>query len=284
LSSHGAQLFTGRLINIWEAAVARQGKSNDGGDFGVGRDSGFARRLAERRERLGYSQEALAQKTGLSKNSIQNYEAGRLPSGSSLVALCQELGLSSDFLLFGRATGGADPPGRVGAGVSENRTAMLTPPDHGADGRLIIPEPMEPESYLYALVPLAEAFLSAGGGAFVPSERATKFLAFRRDWLNNFATSLSNVVLMFVQGNSMWPTFEDGDMVMLDHGRRIIHDGALYAIGLNRTISIKRLKNLVGGRVRVISDNKDEYEADDVPLDELQVIGQIIWFARELIK
>ena len=89
---------------------------------------------------------------------------------------------------------------------------------------------------------------------------------------------------MIVQGESMSPTVMDGDLVMLDVGRRLVHGGGIYAIGLGDAISIKRLELLVGGRVRVISDNRKEYPPYEVDQAELRILGRIIWYARELIR
>jgi phage repressor protein C with HTH and peptisase S24 domain len=235
---------------------------------------GFGGRLRKKREELGLSQEELANKTGVSRNTIMKFEKGSLPQGENLVALCRALQVSADWLLFGLGEAyGADGPGVV--------------TDHGLgdpEGLPRLPEAGRPEGDLYALVPLAEARLSAGGGAFVPSEKASKFLAFRRDWLGAYATSPSQAILMSVQGESMSPTIMDGDLVMMDVGRRLVHDGGIYAIGLGDAISIKRLELLVGGRVRVISDNRQEYPPYEVDQAELRILGRIIWYARELIR
>jgi phage repressor protein C with HTH and peptisase S24 domain len=241
-------------------------------------DHGFASRLRQRRDEIGINQEGLAQLIGRSRSSVQNYETGRIPSGSALIDLCRVLGVSADWLLFGGQTREVSiPDDSASSGESDARNGGDEKP------QLVIPAAVEPETDYYAMVPLAEAHLSAGGGAFVPSENAVKLLAFRKDWLNNYATGLKNVVLMLVHGNSMSPTLENGDLVMIDHGRRIIHDGGLYAIRIDRTIAVKRLELLVTGHVRIISDNREEYGLSEVPVQDLVVLGRIIWYARELL-
>lgn len=139
---------------------------------------------------------------------------------------------------------------------------------------------LEPEHF--HLVPLAAAHLSAGGGAFVLSERFRDFYAFRKDWLRRVATSPSNIVLMIVSGHSMEATIADGDIVMIDIGRTRVHDGFVYALGQGETIAIKRLENLPGDVLRVISDNKAEYPPYTAHMRDIRIIGQVIWFAREL--
>jgi phage repressor protein C with HTH and peptisase S24 domain len=70
---------------------------------------------------------------------------------------------------------------------------------------------------------------------------------------------------------------------MIDVGRRRVHDGAMYAIGIGETISVKRLELLATGRVRIISDNRAEYPPYEMELADLRILGRIIWLARELI-
>jgi phage repressor protein C with HTH and peptisase S24 domain len=130
---------------------------------------------------------------------------------------------------------------------------------------------------------MAEAHLSGGGGAFVLSEKFKEYYAFRKEWLRRIATSVKRVVLMPIRGTSMQPTIMDGDVVMLDTGRTRIFDGQIYALSQADTIMIKRLENLVGGRVRIISENRTEFPPYEAEARDIRIIGQIIWFARELV-
>ena len=167
----------------------------------------FAGRLKRRREELGFSQHKLAKAVGLSRNSIQKFEAGTLPRGDNLMALCRVLGVSADWLL------GMDEPAYPPLRVSEESASFmepdrLTPMAGPGPGDLEPPDPGQ-----YAFVPLAEARLGAGGGDWVLSEETARLLAFRKDWLHGYATARENLVLMTVRGESMEPTIGDGDMV-----------------------------------------------------------------------
>ena len=135
-----------------------------------------------------------------------------------------------------------------------------------------------PDFGFFKLIPLTKAELSAGGGAFVISEDKSDLYAFRKDWLYNKASSTNNVVLMPVRGDSMEPIIIDGDVVMIDKGRKSVHDGYIYALGIGETISIKRLNLLPNGCCRVRSDNP-EFESYEVDLKEIRILGQVIWRA-----
>jgi phage repressor protein C with HTH and peptisase S24 domain len=131
---------------------------------------------------------------------------------------------------------------------------------------------------------MAETHLSAGGGAFVISEGFKDLYAFRKDWLRRIATATANLILMRIMGDSMEPTIKDGDMVMIDKGRTRILSGMIYAIGVNDTINIKRVEAMSGGLVRIISDNREEYPSYEHPTDQIRILGQVVWFARQLVR
>lgn len=59
----------------------------------------FSKRLRQLRERRGLSQRALGELCGLSKNAVQLYENGRLPSAGSLIVLADFFNVSADYLL-----------------------------------------------------------------------------------------------------------------------------------------------------------------------------------------
>ncbi|ACY32683.1 helix-turn-helix domain-containing protein [Comamonas thiooxydans] len=64
----------------------------------------IATRLKEVREQLGLSQQALAERCGVSARSQRNYESGeRLPDAAYLAEL-QQLGIDLDYVLTGHRT------------------------------------------------------------------------------------------------------------------------------------------------------------------------------------
>lgn len=58
--------------------------------------------LKQLRERSGYSQQELAEKIGVTRQTIIAYEAGRTPSAQSIKKLAQLFGISEGDLLNGR--------------------------------------------------------------------------------------------------------------------------------------------------------------------------------------
>lgn len=148
----------------------------------------------------------------------------------------------------------------------------------------IISKPSEHDENEIEYIPMTGAALSAGGGAFTDSESVRDCYAFKKDWLIRTVTAAKNAVLVGVIGNSMEPTMYNGDVVMLDSGRTHIYDGNIYALRLDDTIMIKRLSLRPDDKIKVISDNGTEHESYMTDRKEIHIIGQIIWYARSLVR
>ena len=76
-------------------------------------------------------------------------------------------------------------------------------------------------------------------------------------------------------------TIKNGDVVMIDRGRQSLISDHIYAVGLDDTVLVKRIKRLGGGRVKLASDNPD-YQPIHASINHLRVIGQVVWLAREI--
>lgn len=84
------------------------------------------------------------------------------------------------------------------------------------------------------------------------------------------------------RGDSMAPTFRDGDPLIVDTGITSIQDDAVYMFYRDDKLFIKRLQQLSGGSLMVISDNekfKDEtVSADDA--EHIRVIARVLYAWR----
>ncbi len=79
---------------------------------------------------------------------------------------------------------------------------------------------------------------------------------------------------------TLWkPVLRSGDTVLIDEGRRRILDGKLYAIRVDDTILIKELELLVDGKIMIKSRN-ESHASYSVRREEVNINGQVIWFAR----
>jgi phage repressor protein C with HTH and peptisase S24 domain len=264
----------------------------------------FAERLAQLHPiKTDDDKKALAAKIGVSFRTVQRWvNENALPKGDYLMSIKASFpGISVDWLLSGegepfkkdkteeyRTADQEGLWGRTEQAKVEGKGFTVTTYDakdsQAVPAAVAIPEPGAFDPSYFDFVPMAEAYLSGGGGAFVLSEKFKEFYAFRKEWIRRVATSPKSVVLMPVRGTSMHPTIQDGDVVMLDTGRARVFDGQIYALSLNDTIMIKRLENIVGGRIRIISENRLEFPPYEADARSVRIIGQVIWFARELVS
>jgi phage repressor protein C with HTH and peptisase S24 domain len=130
-------------------------------------------------------------------------------------------------------------------------------------------------------VPKVKARLSAGGGSFEIGSEIKGYYGFRKDWLITKG-NMSRMVLMDIFGNSMEPEIKDGDTVLIDESQKDILAGAVYAVGVDDTIMVKRLEKHPNKLV-LHSDNR-EYAPIYLQGDEInsiRIIGKVIWICRE---
>jgi phage repressor protein C with HTH and peptisase S24 domain len=130
-------------------------------------------------------------------------------------------------------------------------------------------------------IPKVAARLSAGTGSFECNEEVSEYLSFQSSWLSRKGSAPS-MVAMEVFGNSMEPVIREGDTVLIDQSQQNIMAGAIYAVGVEDTILVKRLEKHPDKLV-LSSDNKDfqpiYLEAD--LLSKVRILGRVIWSCRE---
>lgn len=130
-------------------------------------------------------------------------------------------------------------------------------------------------------IPKVAARLSAGTGSFECEDTVMEYLSFQASWLARKG-SADNMVAMEVFGQSMEPVIREGDTVLIDQSQKNIIAGAIYAVGVEDTILIKRLEKHPNKLV-LCSDNKDYkpifLEREDT--EKVRIIGKVIWSCRE---
>jgi phage repressor protein C with HTH and peptisase S24 domain len=131
-------------------------------------------------------------------------------------------------------------------------------------------------------IPKVRARLSAGAGSFEVGSEIEGYYAFRKDWLS-FKGSINNMVLMDIFGNSMEPEIKEGDTILIDESQKDILSGAIYAVGVDDTIIVKRLEKHPKKLV-LLSDNRDysPIYLQENEMDGVRIIGKVIWICREL--
>lgn len=137
-------------------------------------------------------------------------------------------------------------------------------------------------NHSFEIVPKVKTRLSAGGGSFDVDQKISEYYSFQKLWLRKKGNP-KNMVLMDIVGNSMEPELKDGDTVLVDRAKSEILAGAIYAVGVEDTVLIKRVEKLPDKLV-LISDN-EKYPPTYITGDDInrvRVLGKIIWSCREI--
>lgn len=233
------------------------------------------------------SQEALADLIGMSRATIN-----RLANDHSKLKLeraqelAEHLGVTPEQLMLNRppASGGHD---FVRVPIEEWDPENDDSPN--SDGDAYARDQYQPS--VKGALPEVDASVGAGQGTVgefltLPMGKETysghKVVAewlFPDGFLRNEAKVTPNQTLvMSVIGDSMIPTYQPGDRVLVDLAQNRLSTDTVYVIsdGMSDP-QIKRLQRVLfsePAKVRIISDNPS-LETDTVDLDRLQIIGRV---------
>jgi phage repressor protein C with HTH and peptisase S24 domain len=127
---------------------------------------------------------------------------------------------------------------------------------------------------------------SAGPGAIVNEGLGKAYFGFDERWLKALTqTSPSQLSIVRVEGDSMSPTLNDGDDILVDLGdcAERLRDG-IYVLRIDDALVVKRLAlSPMGRRVTIQSDNPAYPDWPDCGLDEINCIGRVIWSGRKIV-
>lgn len=128
--------------------------------------------------------------------------------------------------------------------------------------------------------------VSAGPGAIVTEELGRPYFAFDERWLKALTSSApANLSIVRVEGDSMAPTLNAGDDILVDLGDsgERLRDG-IYVLRIDDALVVKRIAlNPVGRRLTVQSDNPAYPDWPDCGLDQIKPLGRVIWSGRRIV-
>ncbi|HEX7930694.1 MAG TPA: S24 family peptidase [Sphingomicrobium sp.] len=137
------------------------------------------------------------------------------------------------------------------------------------------------------LVPVKRSAVRASAGpGTIPYDQAGKaYFAFDESWLKGLTASPSaRLSIIRVEGDSMAPTLNSGDDILVDLGdcNERLRDG-IYVLRADDALVVKRLAlHPAGRRATVQSDNPAYPDWPDCGIDELNCIGRVIWAGRKI--
>ena len=206
----------------------------------------------------GLNKAEVIRRSGVSKAYLTDLFSGksREPRKSNVEKIARALGCSAAELW-----GESKPP------VSD----MAHPKQSQLDG-----------TYGLVRIPEYDVQAAAGAGLEVPDLQDTsKIWTLPRSALAGVrATSLNNLAIVTVAGESMIPDYLPGEKVLVDVGDRTVsHDGA-YIIHNRYGLVVKMVQIIPGSSpeqdvLRIISKNPD-YSSYDQPVTDVMIQGRVV--------
>jgi phage repressor protein C with HTH and peptisase S24 domain len=148
--------------------------------------------------------------------------------------------------------------------------------------------PAEAEAPVAGLIPVLRSpvHASAGPGAVPAEESGKPYFAFDPRWLKGLTSTPSEKLsIIRVEGDSMAPTLNPGDDILVDLGDcgDRIRDG-IYVLRVDDALVVKRIAiNPMRRRITVQSDNPAYPDWPDCEIDSINCVGRVIWAGRKLV-
>jgi phage repressor protein C with HTH and peptisase S24 domain len=221
----------------------------------------------------------LAKFTGVTPKAASKWLNGEaIPSGAKMFALAAGLNVRIEWLEYGRGDMREPSPDAIKSIDISSAVAPIQAGDFQG----------EVNDEKYAIIPQYRAYASAGLGHENPHVELRSGLAFKREWLKLKGVHAKNLKVVYAHGDSMYPTINDRDVLLVDESKIEPVAGQIFVIeGQDRGTIVKRLiKSDFGGWI-IRSDNADKISYGDevLPDDEIyehRIIGRVIWRGGDL--
>lgn len=232
----------------------------------------FGQRLAEERKKAGFaSQEAFGDKLSVSFTTVSRWEKDQTPMPSDKLMIAGELGVNIVYVLTGEIQKNADIGSLEEYKPNKNNSLSFGT----ADSRQFVSERKSEYSADYAYIPLYDVDVSAGHGCFASEENILTHLAFTRYSLQKRGLEPSYLACVNGKGDSMSPSIEPDDTLMIDMRHRNA-DGGVFVFRHGESYFVKRLI-LESNSILVISDNQIYRAWSISPNEDFEIIGKKVW-------
>ena len=193
--------------------------------------------------------------------------------GVSAAAASREAGLSEDYIRNMRR-GLAKSPNIESLNKLANRLGVSLPSLLG----------FELAQDDYVRVPTHGFRAGMGGGGIIMSDKPDGNWPLSGNYARRVRLDGADLISFEVEGDSMSPTLESGDQVMVDKRDKNAARGGVFAVFDSDTLVVKRLERIPETeppRLRLISDNK--FHSDyDVMAENTNIIVRVVWYARRI--
>ncbi len=140
---------------------------------------------------------------------------------------------------------------------------------------------LEEETGKYANIRyFRDIYASAGGGAFNEEEEGETLVLDPHmvDMLGG-AREVKNIDSINVLGDSMEPTFYEGDIIFINKNQKDIKKGGVFVVSTPIGLFVKRVNLKSNGELDLISDNP-LYSVESVDANSVEIIGRVVGSMR----
>ncbi|MDO5305616.1 MAG: S24 family peptidase [bacterium] len=125
---------------------------------------------------------------------------------------------------------------------------------------------------------------SMGYGITVFDESQTGTYQISRKLASDLGIMPERTEMIFASGDSMLPTIEGGDSLLVDLNRKEVYDGRIYCVRIEGQLYAKRLQKIPPTKIIVISDNQ-KYQSFEIDFSkqidfDFEIIGEVRWWGR----
>jgi len=232
----------------------------------------MAKRLTDLLQaRNGGNQSEMARHIGVTPQAVQKWLAGITePRGKNLELAAEFLGVTPAYLKFGMHVMAEGPTDKK---LIEDALHKLKP------GSFMRVEGADRDDPRLTIIPKVRLRLTAGLSGFEvePEPYDGSSTTVPTDWIERHGYYRDKLIAITVRGESMEPTFYEGDLVVINTADTTPVAGAVYAVNYEGEPSIKRLARDMG-RWWLVSDNVDQrrYYRQAFQSDTSQIIGRVV--------
>lgn len=237
--------------------------------MGIFMQNNLGSRIKFMREKKGLSQTGLAKLAKVSQGAISQLENGTAEATKHIGAIAKALGVTSEYLTDGKELVKNSMPSLDDFVIVGGEKSGETPKQDD-----------------YVMIPQYDVAGSCGGGAMIGDVTIKGGLVFKREWINGIARSTDNLATIYAQGDSMSPTINDGQVLLVDITDVTPKSSKIYLICIDEQLYIKRLINMLDKWI-MRSDNADKSTYPDIELShermsQIDIQGRVVWQAGTL--
>lgn len=136
-------------------------------------------------------------------------------------------------------------------------------------------------SDIFAVPVLANSGSMGKGAEHLEGDMVIGSLTVSREWVRTHLPDVrrpSDLRFIHGHGSSMSPTYNDGDILLVDTGYRTPDVDTVYVLSCGGSIFIKRVSRMFDGRHQITSDNPSDKLVQVLEGEqEVSVLGRVVW-------